>query len=231
LQPRMSAPAILLIFGVSCPEPCAISKAELASIERAAVELLTTKGFTVKPAPPEATRPTGTDAIELRDEAKENGADRVVALDLEPPLEGGSRTLWITHFLRGTAGPWAVTRIVCATNSGDAFECPQLDRGLLDGLKPRKAEDVDMVAALRARAKAVGSCVRSEDKVPAAERIFGRLEIDLKVNQDGRVQVVSLAPAVAAKSKLGACLVKAMQSIDVGPFEGDPIELRVPVDL
>lgn len=227
----MPGPSILLLFGVSCPEPCEISKAELASIERAAVEVFTTKGFMVKPAPPEATRPTGADAIELRDEAKESAVDRVVALDLEPPLESGSRTLWITHFLRGTSGPWAVARIACAAGQGGAFECPQLDRGLVEGLKPRKAEDVDLVAALRAHAKAVGKCVRTEDRVPAAERIFGRIEIDLKVGPEGRVHVVAVAPAAAAKSKLGACLVKVMESIDVGPFEGDPIELRVPVDL
>jgi hypothetical protein len=227
----MAGAAILLLFGVSCPEPCSISKAELASIERAAIEVLTTKGFTVKPPPPEAKRPTGPDAVELRDEAKEHEVDRLVALDLEPPLESGARTLWITHFLRGTAGPWSVARIGCAKGEGGAFDCPQLERGMLDGLKPRKAEDVDMVAALRARARSVGRCVRAEDRVPASERIFGRVEIDLKVAPDGKAQVVAVAPVVAAKSKLGACLVKAMESIDVGPFEGEPIEIRVPIDL
>jgi hypothetical protein len=227
----MGAPAILLLFGVSCPEPCAISKAELAAIERGAVEVLTTKGFTVKPAPPGSQRPTGTEAVELRDEAKAHDADRLVALDLEPPLENGSRTLWITHFLRGTAGPWSVSRVGCATGEGGAFDCRELSRGLLDGLKPRKAEDVDMTSALRARAKSVGRCVLAEDRVPAAERIFGRVEIDLKVEQDGRVHVVAVAPAIAARSKLGACLVKAMEAIDVGPFEGEPITMRVPIDL
>jgi hypothetical protein len=225
------ATAILILFGVSCPEPCEISKAELASIERTALEVLTTKGFTVRPAPLDMPRPTGTEAVELRDEAKVRDADRLVALDLEPPLEDGARTLWITQFLRGTAGPWSVARVGCARGEGGAFECRSLERGLLDGLKPRKAEDVDLTSALRSRAKAVGRCVRAEDRVPAAERIFGRVEIDLKVTQDGRVQVVAVAPAIAAKSKLGACLVEAMEAIDVGPFEGQPIELRVPVDL
>lgn len=227
----MPSPAILLLFGLSCPEPCEISRAELASIERRAVEVLTTKGFTVKPAPPDAPRPTGTDAVELRDEAKVHQVDRVVALDLEPPLESGTRTLWITHFLRGTAGPWSVAQVGCAPAEGGAFDCAQLVRGLLEGLRPRKAEDVDMVAALRARAKAVGRCVRLEDRVPAADRILGRLEIDLKVLPNGQVQVTAVAPAVAAKSKLGACLAKAMEAIDVGPFDGEPIQLRVPLDL
>src|SRR5688500_11857787 len=227
----MGAPAILILFGVSCPDPCAISKTELASLERSAVAVLTTKGFTVKPAPPEASRPTGTDAVELRDEAKANDADRLVALDLEPALENGTRTLWITHFLRGTAGPWSVSRIGCATGEGGAFECRDLSRGLLDGLKPRKAEDVDMAAAMRARAKSVGRCVLAEDRVPASERIFGRVEIDLKVEQDGRVHVIAIAPALAAKSKLGACLVRAMEAIDVGRCEGEPITMRVPGDL
>ncbi len=228
----MSGPAILLLFGVSCPEPCAIPKPELASIEQRAVAVLTAKGFTVKPAPPEMARPTGRDApVELGDEAKAREVDRLVALDLEPPLESGARTLWITHFLRGTAGPWAVARIACGQGEGGAFDCAQLEAAVLEGLKPRQAEDVDMVSALRSHARAVGRCVRAEDRVPAAERIFGRIEIDLKVLPTGRVQVVDLAPAIAARAKLGACLAKVMESIDVGPFEGDPLELRVPVDL
>lgn len=225
------APALIL-FGVSCPEPCAIPKAELASIEREAIEALSLRGSAVRPALPADPRPTGESAsIDLVDEAKAREVDRVVALDLEPPLEDGGRTLWITHFLRGTAGPWAVSRIACRAGDGGAFECPGLGAAVVLGLKPRKAEDVDMVSALRARAPKVTRCVRAEDEVPANERIFGKVEIDLKVLPNGKVEVVAIAPAVAAKSSLGACLANVMRAIDVGPFDGEPIELRVPLDL
>lgn len=228
----MAATAIVLLFGVSCPEPCDVPKAELGMIERKTVELLAKKGLAVKPADPEAPRPTGREAsLELADEAKAQEVDRVIALDLEPPLEDGARTLWITHFLRGTAGPWAVGRVSCGVGEGGVFECPGLARGVLSGLRPRKSTDVDMVSALRARARRVEKCVRAEDRVPVAERIFGKVEMDLKVMPTGKVEVVAIAPVVAARSHLGSCLAKVMEGIDVGPFEGRPIELRVPVDL
>lgn len=228
----MAATAIVLLFGVTCPEPCDVPRAELAMIERQTAKLLAEKGMAVKPAGADEARPTGESAsLELADEAKKRDVDRVIALDLEPPIESGARTLWVTHFLRGTAGPWAVGRASCKKGKGGVFECPGLARSVLSGLRPRKAADVDMVAVLRSRARGVGRCVRAEDEVPVAERIFGKVEMDLKVRPSGRVEVVAIAPVVAARSHLGSCLSKVMEGIDVGPFEGEPIELRVPVDL
>lgn len=221
-----------MLFGVSCPPPCSIPKNELVMIEQATARVLSEKGMAVKPAAANEPRPTGESAsIEIADEAKPRAVDRLVVLDLEPPLESGARTLWVTHFLRGTAGPWSVGRTGCAVGEGGVFECRGLEKVVASGLSPRKAEDVDLVAALRARARKVGACVKKEDQVPVSARVFGRVEMDLKVPPTGRVEVVAIAPASAAVSGLGACLKKVMESIDVGPFEGRPIELKVPLDL
>lgn len=220
--------AILVLYGVACPDPCPVAARDLAVLERRAVELLAKKGFEVRPAAPELPRPTGSaSTMERSDVADLIGADRVVALD----LEHDGKKIWVTHFVRGVLGPWAVDKAECTTDDKGQYRCPSFDRVLIAGLRPRTALDVDVVSALRAKAGAVGKCVAKEDLVPAMERIYGRVEIDLLVQPSGRVKVRAIAPARVAKAELGACLKKAMEKIDVGPFEGKPIPFSVPVAL
>ncbi len=152
--------------------------------------------------------------------------DRVVALDLE---RDGSR-LWVTHYLRGVPGVWGVHKAAC-TVADSALRCGQLQRVLEMGLRPRTAKDVDLSAGLRGLAPKVSVCVRQEDRVPIAERIFGKIELDLELRSSGTVRVIAIAPARVARAKLGACLRSAMESLNMGPFEGQAIPFRIPIDL
>jgi len=224
----MSAVAVVLLFGVSCPQPCGAKAYDLQAIEKDVVIALTTRGFSVRPAPKDAEKPTGSDAPPAhQDVAEKMGVDRVVALD----LESGERVLWITHFVRGAPGAWSIGKVRCGRQEGGVLGCPGLDRAVSTGLRPRKRNDVDVTAALRHAAKKVSACVADEDKVPVAERVFGRIEMDLEALPSGHVRVVAIAPVRAARSGLGKCLRTAMQSMNVGAFEGAPLKFRVPVDL
>lgn len=221
------ATPVLLLYGLTCVAPCEVGAQDRARLEQRAVDILAKKGFEVRPAAPDAPRPTGgTSTIGNDDVATLMTSDRVVALD----LERDGRTLWITQFVRGVVGPWAVDKVSCDAD-GETFACPTFERLLVAGLRPRTALDVDLVAALRARSKAVGKCIAEEDKVPAAERIFGRIEMDLEVQPEGPVRVRAIAPARVAKARLGECLRAAMEALDVGPYEGAPIPFSVPIDL
>lgn len=222
-----AAAAVLVLYGLTCPDPCPVGERSLVEIERSALKLLASRGFEVRPAAPDDPRPTGgTSTVGGGDVATMLTADRVVALD----LERDARTLWITQFVRGVVGPWAVDKVACEPKNG-ALECPTFERLLTAGLRPRTALDIDLVSALRGRSKAIGKCIAEEDLVPAAERIFGRVEMDLVVEPAGPVKVKALAPARVAKSKFGDCLRAAMEAIDVGPFEGAPIPFSIPIDL
>jgi len=223
----MSATAsIVVLFGLSCLDPCPLSDGARARIEQAAVREIAARGFEVRPPPEDALRPTGPDAAaEPRDESRRLDVARVVALDVEPK----TARVWITHFVRGTVGPWSVTRHLCV--AAEADPCPGFTSALLEGLRPRRADDVDFVGLLRAAGPGVGACVRAEDRVPAALRIFGKVELDLEVTADGLVRVAAIAPARAARGDLGACLRKVFEGQQVGPFEGDPVRMRIPLDL
>jgi hypothetical protein len=196
-------------------------------LEREVVRVLADRGFSVRPAPEGTRRPTGeTASPEVIDEAAALEAERVLVLD----LEAGEKLLWLTHFVRGVPGAWSIGRAVCAREA-DRLECPELAAVLLSGLRPRRAEDVDVVSALRYQAKEVGRCIHAEDQVAIDERIFGRVEMDLEAEPTGVVKVAAIAPALVAKAALGRCLKAAMEAINVGPFEGAPIRFRIPIDL
>jgi hypothetical protein len=218
---------VLVLFSLACAPPCSAKGEELRVIEKDVVRLLGEHAYEVKPAPLEAVRPTGNAASELTDEAGRLNADRVLVLDLEPK----ERALWLTHYVRGFAGPWSVGQVVCARNEKNVLSCPEIERVLVSGLRPRKAADVDVTSLLRHQATRVGLCIREEDDVPIDERTFGRVEMDLEALPAGRVRVLAIAPAIVAKKTLGRCLREAMESMNVGAFEGEPIRFRIPVDL
>ncbi|MBK6689681.1 MAG: hypothetical protein IPG45_34770 [Deltaproteobacteria bacterium] len=224
----MGAP-VALLFALVCPDPCGVPPLLLAELEQAALLELTKKGWEVRPAPAEAVRPTGATATpEPIDVSAQFGVDRVVVLD----LEADQKTLWVTHFLRGTPGAWAVGKSTCGPGpKGEVWICPNLSDAVVSGLRPRRALDVDFTAALRAHSRIVGDCVAEEDEVPALERVYGRVDMELEARPNGEVRVKSIAPASVARSRLGACLRKGMERMWVGPFEGKPVKLRVPLDL
>jgi hypothetical protein len=218
---------VMIIFSLACAKPCGATSAELQSIEKDVLRAISEHGFEAKPAPEDAVRPTGRGAQELSDEALHLNVDRVLVLDLEPK----ERALWLTHYVRGYPGPWSVGQAVCARDEKKGLVCPELERVLLAGLRPRKADDVDITALLRHQAGRVGLCVREEDDVSLDERIFGRVEMDIEASPQGRVRVLAIAPALVAKRRLGRCLKEAMEAMNVGAFEGEPLKFRVPVDL
>lgn len=224
----MAAP-VALLFSLLCPDPCGAPALERLQLERQVVSELTNKGWEVRPAPADAVRPTGATASpEPVDVAGEFSVDRVVVLD----LEADQKTLWVTHFLRGTPGTWGVGKSACGPGpKGEVWICPNLVDAVLTGLRPRRAMDVDFTAALRAHAKIVGRCVAAEDEVPALERVYGRVDMELEARPNGEVKVKSIAPAAVARSPLGRCLRQGMERMWVGPFDGDPVRLRVPLDL
>ncbi len=218
--------SIAVLFALSCPEPCALSSAQRGGIEQAAIRALSGRGFEVRPAPQDTVRATSPDAlVEPADEAEKLGVCRVLILDYEP----GESRVWITHYVRGTVGPWSVTRHRCDPKTPS---CPDLEPALLQGLRPRSASDVDFVGMLRRVAPKVGRCVLQEDRVEPALRLFGRVEMDLQVSpEQGHVKVTAIAPARASRGRLGACLRQAMATQVLGPFEGQPVRLRIPIDL
>lgn len=128
-------------------------------------------------------------------------------------------------------GPWSIRTVLCRKGPAGPPECPELEAAVIESLRPRKANDVDLVGALRGHARQVEICVMAEDAVPATERIYGRIEMDLEVAPTGQVRVQALAPARVARATLGRCLMRAMQAMNVGPFDGAPIRLRIPLDL
>lgn len=223
----MADPAtILFLFGLSCADPCPLPPKAQAALEQAAVRAMGERGFEVRPPPPDALRPTGPDAaLEPRDEARQLGAGRVVVLD----YAADTQQVWVSHFVLGTVGPWSVSRVSCPPE-GEGV-CPGFEPMLLKGLRPRSVDDVDFIGMLRTAAGDVGACVAEEDQVPAALRTFGRVELDLTVRADGKVEVSAVAPARVAKSAFGICLRAALERRDVGPFEGGPVKLRIPLDL
>ena len=215
--------AALVLFGLTCLSPCPLDPSAVDALERGARDVLAARGWDLRGPPSGAVRPTGeTAALDARDEAAALGADRAVVLDLEPSGAG----LWVTHFLRGVVGAWSVTRVACAGG-----RCPGLEGALAAGLRPRRAEDVDVVAGLRRRAGAVGRCVREEDARPLATRVLGRVSLSLELAPSGVARLLAVDPPLVARLPLGACLRGAMEGLDVGPFEGAALRLRVPVDL
>lgn len=227
----MSVPAsVLVLFGLACPpetaaQGCPLNEATRARLEAVAVRTLADRGFRVEPAPDDAVRPTSAEASpEPRDVALGLGAARVVALDVAPDGQ-----IWITHFVRGAIGPWAVRAHLCPSAEGEV--CPGFVPALLAGLRPRRAEDVDFAHLLRSAAVGVSGCVRQEDRVPAALRLFGRVEMELEVAASGGVRVVAIAPARAAIGAFGDCLRSVFSAAKVGPFEGEPVRMRIPIDL
>src|SRR5688500_11253365 len=114
--------AVVLLFSVACADPCGASALERQQLEREVVRVLVDRGLAVRPAAAEVPRPTGPSAPpDPIDVAAKLEVDRVVALDLEP----GERALWVTHFLRGFPGAWAVHQMFCArTEEKGPLECP-----------------------------------------------------------------------------------------------------------
>lgn len=220
-----AAVSMLVLFGLSCPQPCPIPHSTRARMEQDLVAALTQQGFEVRPAGVEAVRPTGDAAnLQPKDEAAALHAARVVVLDVEPERP----KVWITHFVRGSVGPWSVRQHTCTST---AAGCLGLVSAVQRGMRPRTAQDVDFVGVLRRLAKPVGRCVAQEDRVAPALRLFGRVDLDLEVSPEGAMRVVQIAPSRAARGALGACLKRAAERVDVGPFEGQAVRMRIPLDL
>ena len=218
---------VVLMFGLRCLGPCPVSAQAMSQVERQVVRSLAELELTVKPAPMDALRPTGPDAFDVRqDVARLYGADRAVAFDLDPK----GPVLWATWFAKGVVGPWRVSKVNCEIVAR-RLNCGRLTAALRQDARPRQATEVNVLGALRRAGPGVGKCVAAEKRRPLSMRLFGRIELELIVPTTGKVQVSAIAPARAAKSKLGRCLRKVMNKLDVGTFQGSPLKMRIPVDL
>lgn len=214
----MSAP-ILVLFGLAAPPAMPEAEARvLAEAEQAVVRALSAQGFEVRLSPPGHPRPRTSAAS--GDVAARVGGHRALSLD----YDRSDDAVWVAHYLRGVAEPWAVRRVACRRAGRRPFVCPDLVAEVLLGLRPRRDLDVDLADPLRALAPAVSRCVRRAG--PEAPR---SVEVDLEVPPSGRVEIRAIAPARVAGAALGACLVQSFEAIDVGPFEGPPIRLTVPI--
>lgn len=212
----MASPLLILFGLVAPPDAPAWVERTLAEREQAVVRAFAGRGFQVRlPAEGQARPPTG--AVDV---AARLGAARVVVLDYDPVDDA----VWVVHHLRGLREPWDVRQVECRRAGGLPFDCPALEIEALVGLRPRTDLDVDVSAALRGISGALTRCLRGRTG-PA------RLEVDLRLNPaDGAAAVDALAPARAAESSLGRCVRDAFRSIRVGPFEGPPIRLTVPIE-
>ncbi len=216
----------LLLFGLVCSSPCSISSKALTDFNQQVVGLLQKLNYQVKSPLTNQRRPDPLDTgISQEDLAARYGQQRILSLSLGPK----GRELWLTHYHRGVTGVFRQKKILC--DSSDKFFCPSLAAALEEGLLPRQGREVDVLAALRNQARSLSRCVVEEDRVPLAERILGRVDMHLVVKNDGQVALEGLAPAIVARSRFGACLKNAMEQLNLGPFAGPAINLRVPIDL
>lgn len=222
----MSKP-IVLLFGLVTPVEASGEFARaLARIEQEAVRAIGVRGFEVRLASEAQARPRAEDASPAgTDFAARLGVGRVLSLELTPDRSA----VWVTHHLRGVAGAHDVRKVRC--EGFPELACPGLVNGILAGLRPRTHLEVDLGVELRRLAPAVTQCVRREDRRPLAERILGEAEFDLALKPSGKVEVRAIVPSRVAQSRLGACLRGVFSSIDVGPYDGPPILLRVPIDF
>lgn len=207
---------LLILFGLSAPPDAADGLASmLARREQAVVRVLGRQGFEVRLPPEGFERP---EPGATRDLAGALGAARVVVMDYEPATDA----VWISHYLRGLEGPWDVRAVECRRHGDRPVDCPGLELDVLSGLRPRTDLDVDVGGALRSLSVPLARCLRGQRG--------GALVVELVFEPEaGRARAAAIAPARVARSEVGDCLRASFARASVGPFEGPPIRLRVPI--
>ncbi len=216
---------VVLMFGLGCTGPCFASSKALTRLEAKVVAAMQEARMTVRPAPIEALRPTESAPLTARGNVADRyGVERVVALDYEPRRN----LLWLTWFTRGVPGAWRVSKIPCS-RQGERIECPDLASIIRRAAMPRQASEVDVVGALRAVEPRIDRCVAAVRRRPQVVRRSETVVLDLIIEPSGRWRVADIAPRPVAQSVLGRCLRAAMEGLDVGRFEGEPLSLRIPV--
>ena len=218
---------VVLMFGLGCTGPCLASSEALTHLEAKVVMAMRAARMTVRPAPIEALRPTDlAQPLAQGDVAHRHGVQRVVALDYDPRRD----LLWLTWFTKGVPGAWRVSKIPCSRDR-DYIECPDLAPIIRRAAMPRRASEVDVVGALRSVEPNIERCINAYHRRSMVVRQSGTITLDLIIEPSGRWRVAAIAPRPAARSPLGRCLRAAMERLDVGRFEGEPLSLRIPVNL
>lgn len=99
----------------------------------------------------------------------------------------------------------------------------------LTGRGPGPAE---VASALQASARPFRACVQAAERGPRRPRLAGRqVALYVTVASSGQVSAPRLDRADLDESSLGACLKAAARRMVFPPHSGEPVEVRIPLDL
>ena len=161
-----------------------------------------------------------------RDEPRRKGVPR-------PPRASPSRLLLsaaaILVFLAAAGG---VTWLLIPRAS---IRLPPAVAEVLDRLIGRPAGGpgpAEVASALKAHASPFRACVQAAERGPRRLRLAGRrVDLYVTVNSSGRVTAPRLDEADLDKSPLAACLKSAAHRMVFPPHSGEPVEVRIPLEL
>lgn len=93
---------------------------------------------------------------------------------------------------------------------------------------PRRLEHAEVAAAVAARRDAIDACVAATSADAAASG-GRRFLLVLSVDPSGRVTEVRIDDPVLADSALGRCLARVASEVSFEPFDGEPVEIELPL--
>lgn len=100
------------------------------------------------------------------------------------------------------------------------------------GLTGRGPGPADVASALQASAKPFHACLQAAERGPRRLRLEGRqVVLHVTVASSGRVTAPRLDQADLDESSLGACLKSAARRMAFPPHSGEPVEVRIPLQL
>lgn len=158
--------------------------------------------------------------------------------DLPRPRLPGPRTATPWRWVRRAV---VVLALLAAAGAAAWFLVPRTSlrlppavAGLVDRLRggaggPGEAE---VASALEASAKPFQACVQAAQHGPRRLRLEGRrVTLHVTVTGSGRVTAPRLEEAKLDRSPLGACLKSAARRMVFPPHSGEPVEVRIPLEL
>ncbi|HEU4385631.1 MAG TPA: hypothetical protein VFR85_19250 [Anaeromyxobacteraceae bacterium] len=116
----------------------------------------------------------------------------------------------------------------------DSVRLPAAIAGFLDRLRGGSPGPgaPEVAAALQANARRFDACVQAAERGPRRLRLAGRsVVLFVTVNASGRVTAPRLEEAELDRSPPGACLKAAARRMNFSPHPGEPIQVRIPLEL
>jgi hypothetical protein len=106
---------------------------------------------------------------------------------------------------------------------------------MLDGLRGRPAAGpgpAEVASGLEANARPFRACVQAAERGPRRLRLAGRrVTLYVTVDPSGRVTAPRLGEVDLDRSRPGACLKSAARRMVFPPHSGEPVEVRIPLEL